>query len=172
MTQHVAPSIATHVPLTEELPTEAAELAVGREDMPTPSLWQRSVRVKHKVTGEPAIVHRVDWATMMFRPFYPTRLNEDGGMGRFSQRTEWEHCDKWDVEVTFSPQELERQATKKQLEEEIAKLDEASMALVTVLCDDDDPRKAMAKLRAMLGAGLIKAPPAAAEAAVSAKRGK
>lgn len=171
MTQHVVPSIATHVPLTEALPEEGADLAVGREDLPTPSLWQRSVRVLHKVTREPAIVHRVDYATSMFRAYYPTRPGENGEPGRFGQRTEWEHFRDWDVEVTFSAAELERQATRKQLEDEIAKLDEGSMALVTVLCDDPDPRKAMAKLRALLAAGMVKASPAAAEAVVTAKRG-
>ena len=172
MTQHVVPSIATHIPLTEELPTEGADLAVGREDLPTPSLWQRSVRVKHKLTGEPVVVHRVDHGTMMFRAFYPDRPGEKGEMGRFGQRTEWEHCRDWDVEVTFAPAELERQASRRQLEEEISKLDEASMALVTVLCDDPDPRKAMAKLRALMQAGMVKGSPDAAQEVLTTKRGK
>jgi hypothetical protein len=172
MTQHAAPSIATHIPLTEELPTEGADLAVGREDLPTPSLWQRSVRVRNKLTGEPAIVHRVDWGTSMFRAFYPSRPGENGEPGRFGQRTEWEHCRQWDVEVTYSPNELERQATRKQLEEEIAKLDEASMALVTVLCDDPDPKKAMAKLRALIAAGMVKGSPVAAQTVLESKKGK
>lgn len=165
MTQHVVPSIATHEPLKDTtIPDEAATLAVGREDFPVPSLWQRSVRVTHKITGEPAIVHRVDHGTMLFRPFYPNRLNEDGEPGRFATRTEWEHCHDWNVEVTYSAAELERQATRKQLEDEIAKLDEASVALVTILCDDPDPRKAMGKLKAMLAAGMIKGSQAALEA--------
>lgn len=162
MTQHVVPSIATHVPVTvEALPDEDPTLASDRPDEPTPSLWQRSVKVRHKATGKPAIVHRVDWATGMFRAFYP----DEGPNGRFAERTEWEHCRDWDVEVTFSPKELERQAAARQLQEEIAKLDETSMAAVAVLVDGDDPAKALAKIEALRKLGVVKA---SAEAAVVA----
>lgn len=175
MTQHVVPSIATHIPVTvDELPEEEADLASNRPDEPTPSLWQRSVKVRHKATGKPAIVHRVDWATNMFRAYYPDETSSDGKQGRFAERTEWEHCRDWDVEVTFSPRELERQAASKRLHEEIAKLDEASMAAVAVLVDGDEPAKALAKIEALRKLGVIKASAEAAAVAVEetkAKRG-
>lgn len=173
MTQHVVPSIETHIPLTvAELPNEPAELAADRPDAPTPSLWQRSVKVKHKVTGKPAIVHKVDHGTMMFRAYYPDELNKDGGIGRFAERTEWEHCRDWDVEVTFSPRELERQAARAQLEAEISRLDAKELALVSVLCDDPDATKALAKLEAMRSAGLIKGAPEVVAVAVDEVKGK
>ena len=152
------PTIATHIPVTEEIPEEAAELAVGRPDAPTPSLWQRAVRVKRKVDGKTAVVQRVDWYTNMFRAFYPDEgeIGENGKpAGRFSERTEWEHCANWDVEVTFSPSELERQAAARALQDEMSKLNAAEIGLVSVLCDDPDPAKALAKLHAMRNAKLI-----------------
>lgn len=170
------PTIETHIPKTQEIPSESNDLAVGRADAPTPSLWQRSVKVVHKVTKKPAIVHRVDWGTNMFRAFYPTEGETDPNtglpQGRFSERTEWEHCRDWDVEVTWSPKELERQAARKKLEEEINKLDAASIASVTVLCDDPDPAKALAKLEAMRAMGWIKGPAPVVAAAVEKKRGR
>lgn len=156
MSNYVNPSISTHIPLTTEIPNEENILAVGRPDAPTPSLWQRSVKVRHKVTGKPAIVHRVDWGMNMFRAYYPDQTNAEGEVGRFAERTEWEHCRDWDVEVTYSPKELERQAARQLLAERTAKLDAKSMALVAVLCDAEDPQKNLAKLEALIASGLVK----------------
>src|SRR5690606_27112226 len=104
MNAYLVPSVETHIPETAELPPEDAELAVGRDPIPPPSLWQKSVKVRHKATGRPAIVVRVDWDTNMFRAYYPDEIDEaTGKKGRFSPRTEWEHCRDWDVEVTLSP---------------------------------------------------------------------
>ncbi len=167
MTQHVAPSIETHVPKTAEIPEEENELAVGRPDIPVPSLWQQSVRVVHKVTKQPAIVARVDWSMNMFRAYYPDEIDpKTGDKGRFATRTEWQHCRDWDVEVTFSPRELERQAARQLLEDEISRLDAKSLAAVTVLCDDTDPEKALAKLTALKELGVVKVSVAAAKVAV------
>jgi hypothetical protein len=161
-----APTIDTHVPIkVTDLPNEPAELAVGRPDLPTPSLWQNSVQVTHKATGRKAIVVRVDWGTNMFRAFYPEQQ-------RFSERTEWEHCRDWDVDVTYSPRELERQAARNKLEAEIAKLDPSSFAAVQVLCDDDDPAKALAKLEALRQLGVVKASPEAAQAVITEGKAK
>jgi hypothetical protein len=158
MTEYLNPSLATHVPQTGELPPEDQGQLTGRPDLPVPSLWQGKVKVRHKTTGEPAIVARVDFGMMMFRAFYPAREGRDGAVGRWSERTEWEHCREWDVEVTFSPAELERQAAKRLLEEQIEKLDATQIALAKVLCDDADPNKALAKLRMLIQAGLVKVP--------------
>jgi hypothetical protein len=155
MTEYVTPSINTHVPLTGELPPEDHGQLVGRPDLPTPHLWQGKVKVKHKTTGKPAIVVRVDYGMMMFRAFYPS---DNDGAGRFSERTEWEHCHAWDVEVTWSEAELERQAAARLLEEQISKLDAKQIALARVLCDDADPNKALAKLRLLIQGGLVKMP--------------
>lgn len=178
MNTHLVPSIETHIPKTEAVPDEPAELAVGRPDAPTPSLWQRSVKVRHKVTGRPALVHKVDWAMNMFRAFFPEEGDVDPEtgkpLGRFAERTEWEHCANWDVEVTFSPAEIERQAARARLSEAIAKLEGKSLALATVLCDDPDPAKALGKLELLISTGVIQGPvdalaAAAAEARLPAK---
>lgn len=158
MSQYVAPSISTHVPLTHELPQEDLGALVGRKDIPPPSLWQNSVKIRHKVTGKSAVVVRVDWGMNMFRAFYPDEANAEGGMGRFSERTEWEHCRDWDVEVTFSPAEIERQAARKLLEDKIASLDAKQLAMARVLCDDEDPAKGLGKLELLIQSGLIKLP--------------
>lgn len=151
-----APTPETHVPIKVEIPNESDALAVGRPDVPPPSLWQRSVKVVRKIDGKEAVVHRVDWSTMMFRAFYPDEVNRiTGEKGRHADRTEWEHCRDWNVAVTFSPAEIERQAARALLDAEIAKMDAKNLALAKVLCDDDDPNKALAKLQMLVQAGLI-----------------
>ena len=159
MSDYTNPTISTHVPLTMDIPNEEQNVLTGRPDIPPPSLWQRSVRVTHKVTKKPAVVVRVDWATNMFRAFYPDEMNASGELGRFAERTEWQHCRDWDVDVTFSPQELERQAARKLLEEEIAKLNREDLAAFSVFCDDPDPAKNLGKLHALRKMGVIKGEP-------------
>lgn len=168
-----APTVETHVPITAEMPDESTELAVGRPDLRTPSLWQHSVKVTHKVTGREAVVARVDYGTNMFRAFYPNEgpVIDGKPSGRFAERTEWENCRDWRVDVTFSPRELERQQARVQLEQEIAKLDANSLAAVTVLCDDPDPAKALAKLEALRRMGIIKTSSDVAQAAVAEVKG-
>lgn len=168
MSTHLAPTIDTHVPIIVEMPTEPNESTNDRPDLPVPSLWQKSVQARHKVSGKVAIVVRVDWSMNMFRGFYPDEgdLDEDKKpKGRFATRTEWEHCRDWEVSVTYSPKELARQEARAQLEAEIRKLDAKGLAAVRVLCDDDDPAKALAKLEALRQLGVVKV---SAEAAVEA----
>lgn len=163
-----APSIETHIPVTVEMPDEQTELGT-RPDLPTPSLWQRSVQVEHKVTSKKAVVQKVDYATNMFRAYYPEEgeLDETGKpIGRFAERTEWEHCRDWNVAVTFSPKELERQQARAILDAKVAKLDAKSLAAVSVLCDDADAAKALAKLNALIELGVIKAAPEVAQVAL------
>ncbi len=108
----------------------------------------------------------------MFRAYYPNELGKNGEPGRFAERTEWEHCHDWDVDVTFSPKELERQAAATRLAEEIALLDGPSMAAVAVLCDDPNPSKALAKLEALRRLGVVKVSAEAAEAIVEEAKPK
>lgn len=169
MTQYAVPSIDTHIPVVGQMPEEPKDQVSGRPDLPTPSLWQKQVKLTHRVTGKPAIVVRIDHAMMMFRAYYPTDTNADGGLGRFAERTEWEHCRDWEVETTFSPAELERQAARKLLEEQISLLDPTQVALAKVLCDDADPNKALAKLRMLIQAGLVKVPEDIAPAVLPAE---
>lgn len=155
---HLSPNVDTHVPVTVHIPAEKTELISGRPDEPTPSLWQKSVMVSHRDTGRRAVVLVIDWATNMFRPFFPDEgeRGEDGKpLGKFSGRTEWEHCKDWMVEVTLSPAEMERQAARDQLAKEIATLDPKALGWVTVLADDADPTRALAKLNALREAGII-----------------
>ncbi len=171
------PTIDTHVPMKTELPKEGTDLAVGRPDAPTPSLWQEAVQVTHKVTKKVAVVARVDRATNIFRAFYPNEgdLDPDTGnpKGRFSERTEWEACKDWDVSVTFSPRELERQKARTMLEDEMAKLDVSEAAAVMVLVDGDDPVKGLAKLEALRRLGVVKGSTAAVQAVMTeSKKGK
>ncbi len=112
------------------------------------------------------MVARIDHATNLFRAYYP---DED----RFDSRTEWRQCKDWQVDVTFSPAELQRQAAKTKLDQEVSRLDAAELAAVMVLVDDPDPAKALGKLEALRRMGVIKASPAAAHAAaIEAKKGK
>lgn len=164
------PTIETHIPVHGELPEEPVHEA-DRKDIPVPSLWQPGVRVFHRQTKRRAVIVRADHATNMFRAFYPDDgpLNEAGvPEGRFSTRTEWEQFANWEVETTFSPRELERQAAAAKLSEEIAQLDPTSLAAVSVLCDDTDPVKALAKLEALRALGVVKASAAAARVVVEA----
>lgn len=172
MTQHVAPSIDTHIPVTQAIEKQDAHLH-ERPDLPVPSLWQKSVKVVHKLTKQPAIVARIEHATMQFRAYYPDQLDETGNPGRFASRTEWEQCANWDVEVTYSPKELDRQVARKRLTDELAAMDADSLAAVSVLCDDMDPEKALAKLEALRRLGVVK-PAVTAEVVIDepkAKRG-
>lgn len=176
MTQnYVNPSIATHVAETAELPPEPAELLVGRPDLPTPSLWQAAVKVTHKVTKKPAVVIRVDYGTNIFRAFFPDEgpLDENGKpKGRHCERTEWFQCKDWDVDVTFSPAELERQAARAAFEMALKKLDAEDLAAVEVFCDDADPKKNLGKLKALHKIGAIKIDPTVAAQAIEEKKAK
>jgi len=161
-----APSIATHIPLiVSGIPAESAEVIDGRPDAPTPSLWQNGSAVTHKVTKRKCVVTRIDYVTRQFRGFFPDE-------NRHSDRTGWENMNDWDVEVTLSPAEIERQNARAKLEEEMTKLDPDSFAAVSVLCDDDDPAKALAKLEAMRRLGVIKVSAAAAQMAMGEKKSK
>lgn len=142
------PNLDTHVAELGVLPPEDHGQLVGRADLPTPSLWQDRVKVKHKQTGREALIFRVDHSTCMFRAFYPDE-------NRLSNRTEWEHFHNWELQLTFSPAELARQAAAVLLEEEIAKMDARSIGLARVLCDDEDPNKALAKFQLLVQSGML-----------------
>lgn len=163
---YAAPNISTHVAVTADLPEEKNELAVGRADLPVPSLYQQGVKVTHKVSGRPGIIARVDHPMCMMRLYYPDTQE-------FAPRTDWENFRDWQPEVTLSQEELARQATLLEYETELAKLDAQQLALASVLCEDADPARSLAKLRVMISSGLIKLPATeVTERAVASKRAK
>ncbi len=157
MTQsYTAPNIETHVAETHELPAEPNELLGDRPDEPTPSLWQKTVRAKHKRTNEPVVVVRVDWATMLFRPFWPERTNpKTGQKGLFGSRLDWQSCRDYEVEVTFSAAELDRQKAKQEYDAMLARLDPEMLEAAQTFCESLDPHDSIKKLRALEKLGVI-----------------
>lgn len=161
------PNINTHVPVKVAIPPEPAVLAVGRPDLPVPSIWVKGGGVTRKRDQKRAVIANIDHSMMLFRAFYPDEIGQDENgsptEGRFAPRTEWEHCHDWIADVTISPEEAERQAALAAYSVELAKLDKEQLALASVLCDDVDPAKSLAKLRVMMNAGMIKTGGATAE---------
>jgi hypothetical protein len=176
---HAGPNLSTHIAVKQELPKESNVLAVGRPDLPVPSLWQKGVGVTHKVSNKRAVIAAVDHAMCLFRAYYPdetgTALDAEGNTveteGRFAPRTEWESFANWIPDVTLSPEELERQAARAKWQEEINKLEPDDLEVVAAFIDESgDPTKMIAKLEVLRRKGLIK--PAAIAAVVEAKGSK
>ena len=152
-----APNHETHQPIKVEIPADD-DVMVERGAMPTPSLWQEGVQVTHKATRRVGVVRIVDWKTNQFR-----LVGEP--------RTLWQACSDWDVLVEPTPQERAKDAARETLLAEIAGLDKDVLPLVEVLCDHDDPEKALAKLRAMQKLGMLRSPDVVTpEAQVEVKR--
>ena len=143
------PHISTHVPLLVDIPKEEVDQSEDhrRADITPPNIWPRAVGVVRKSDGKRAAVHVLDLNTRQFRAYYPEEQ-------RFGDRTEWHPFDAWNVDVTFSPAELERQAAATKLSAELDALNGAELKLFQAFCMDDDPRKALAKLDAMRDSGL------------------
>ncbi len=160
-----APTHETHIPLKAEIPPPPEEIQAERPYVHPPNLWQEGVKCKHKVTGQEAIVIRIDLGTMQFRPYYPETQTH-------ASRTEWQACAEWQVETTLSPKEVARQEALKQLQAEMAALDKTELAWASVLAADDDPAKSLAKLEAMRAGGFLKGKPETVAAATEGKRAK
>lgn len=143
MSQNV-PTHETHQPIQVTIPTED-DVRAERGPMPVPSLWQVGVKATHKATRREVVVRVVDHKTNQFRA-----VGDD--------RTTWQACADWDVLVEPTPQERKKDEARLTLQAEIAELDGEVLPLVEVLCDDPDPEKALAKLRAMRRAGMLGAP--------------
>lgn len=150
MSQNV-PTHETHQPIQVTIPTED-DTRTERGPMPTPSLWQVGVKATHKATRREVVVRVIDHKTNQFRA-----VGDD--------RTTWQACAEWDVLVELTPQERKKDEARLVLQDEIASLDAEVLPLVEVLCDDADPEKALAKLRAMRRAGMLGAPPSPAAVA-------
>lgn len=159
---HLNPNHDTHVPIKVAVPADDDWSGAGRPVLPTPSLWQEGVKVVNKITGREAVVRKVDHYTNQFRAYYPDTGENDG-------RSSWQHCKDWTVAVTLSPAEQEKQLAREALQAEIAKLDPEELAAVSVLVDDPDARKALAKLEAMRKLGIIKSAPVAQAALEQAR---
>jgi hypothetical protein len=158
----LSPNHETHVPIKVEVPPDNDWNGSGRPPEPTPSLWQQGVKVMHKLTGKVGVVRVVDHYTNQFRAHYPeTGENDD--------RTTWNSCHEWNVAVTLSPAEAEKQRAREALEAEIAKLDPEELAAVDALVDGDDPKKGLAKLEALRKLGVIKAKASVVQSAIEAK---
>lgn len=153
LTEQFDPS--KHVPVKAESPDEDAEAAHDRPDIPPASAYAKSAVVTNIRTKQKAVVHRVDLITRQLRLWYPDRkhlpLKE-----QFDGRTEWQSFDNWVPEIQFSPEEIARQEAKVQFAAELEEFDQDGLQLVTVFCDDPDPVKALAKLRALKKSGLVK----------------
>lgn len=143
-----APNHVTHVSLKQELPEEPKGDIDGRPDLPTPSLWQKGTGVTHKVSGRKAVVQTVDYAMRMFRAYYPDT-------GKFADKTEWENFDAWQPDVTFSPEELERQASVTEYRRALEMLDVDDLDDAQVFCQDADPKVSLAKLRMAIRRGMF-----------------
>jgi hypothetical protein len=167
MTAPVVPNTTTHVAVKIAMPPEPPTLAVGRPDLPVPSLWQKAVGVTRKADGKRAAIANIDHSMMMFRAFYPDEegVDESGQptQGRFAPRTEWESFKDWTPDVQYSPEELERQAALQAYQRELEKLDARALGQAALLCEDADPAKSLAKLRVMIDAGWIKTTATSAE---------
>lgn len=137
----------THVSVKGEIPADDT-FELERAPQPTPHLFQPGVKVTHKASGRTNLVRVVDWKTNQFRPVYDRFGNTAG-------RTIWEPFAEWDPVVEPSPAEKERLAAKTKLEEQLATLSVDDLAAVSVLVDDEDATKALAKLEAMKRLGIV-----------------
>jgi len=138
------PTVATHRPVMAQLPADE-EVVHERAPIPPPTLWRPGVKVTHKATQREGVVRVVDLYTLQFR-----LVGES--------RTTWQAMKDWDVLVEPTEEERERQSAGDQLREELSKLDAEQLALVEVLVDDPDPRRALAKLHAMRKMGVVDGP--------------
>ncbi|MGL4444248.1 MAG: hypothetical protein ACRCU1_11520 [Alsobacter sp.] len=156
MTQQEAYDPNKHVPVTvDEIPEEASADMTSRPDIPPPSAYARTAVVEHRRTRKRAVVHRVDFVTRQMRLWYPDRSDLPREK-QFDARTEWQSFDEWDPIITFSPDEVERQNAVKLFEDELLAFDAQGLALVKVFCDDDDPVKSLAKVRALKLSGMVR----------------
>lgn len=141
------PNHETHVPIKVSIPDDGA-FATERAVLPTPSIWQEGVKVKHRSLPLENIVRSVNYTTCQFRPVYD-RAGQPAG------RTVWEAFADWEPMVEMSPAEKERRAALAKLQAEMDALGADDLAAVQVLVDDPDAVKALAKLEAMRRLGII-----------------
>lgn len=144
-----------HIPVTADVPKEDSAEMHDRPDIPPPSAYARTAVVTHRRTKQRAVIHRVDFVTRQLRLWYPDRSHLPQAE-QFDTRTGWQPFDEWEPEIMFSPEEIERQHAKALFEQELAAFDAEGLSLVTVFCDDPDPVKALAKLRALKKTNLVR----------------
>lgn len=150
MTQTFDPN--RHIPVTADVPEEPVGDLEDRPDIPVPSAYARGAVVRHRIEGTKAVIHRVDHITRQLRLYYPDRPEGK----RYEPRTTWHSFESWEPEITLSPEEVERQNALKLFEEELTDFDAAGLELVKVFCDDPDPIKALAKVRALKKSGMVR----------------
>lgn len=144
------PNHETHVPVKVTIPDDGA-FATERAVLPTPSIWQEGVKVKHRSLPIENVVRHVDHKTNQFRPVFDRT-------GQPASRTTWESFADWEPLVEMSQAEKDRQAALAKLQAEMDSLGPDDLAAVQVLVDDPSPEKALAKLEAMRRLGIIGKP--------------
>lgn len=147
---------AKHIPVTvDNMPAEEVGEAHEREDIPVPIPWAKTAVVRHRKTKQMAVVHRVDHITRQLRLWYPDREHLPV-KDQFDRRTEWHTFDDWEPEIMLSTEEIERQKAKELFAQELEAFDATGLEFVMVFCDDPDPVKALAKLRALKKQNLVR----------------
>lgn len=144
-----------HIPVTADVPQEEVGEMRDRPDIPPPSAWARTAVVTHRRTKQRAVIHRVDFVTRQLRLWYPDKKDLPLS-DQFDSRTQWQSFEDWEPEIMFSPEEIERQQAKALFEAELEAFDAEGLSLVTVFCDDPDPVKALAKLRALKRSNIVR----------------
>ena len=156
------PSRYQGVKATFELPTKEEDEVAQRPDIPPPHPWSKTVVVTHRVSKKDAVVWSVDLMTRQFRLWYPERAAQQmATKDQFDGRSEWQNMDAtmWEPKLEFTATELSRQTAVAELERELAMYtSQEELDLVSVLIDTDDPVKALAKLRVLRSANLIRRP--------------
>jgi hypothetical protein len=146
---------AKHIPVLVDVPQEEVRDMQDRPDIPPPSAYARTAVVTHRKTKQRAVIHRVDLVTRQLRLWYPDRAHLPHAE-QFDTRTGWQSFDDWEPEIQFSPEEIKRQEAAALFQQELEAFDSEGLELVTVFCDDPDPVKALAKLRALKRSQIVK----------------
>lgn len=135
------------------VPEEAA-LDNDRPDIPQVSAYSKGAVVTHVKTKQKAVIHRVDHVTRLIRLWYPDRKDLPV-KEQFDSRTTWHSFETWEPEIMLSPGEVERQQAKELFRQELEAFDANGLQFVLAFCDDDDPIKALAKVRGLKSSGLL-----------------
>jgi hypothetical protein len=135
-----------------------------RPDIPPPSAYSKGAVVTHVKTKQKAVIHRVDHVTRQLRLWYPDRKDLPV-KDQFDSRTTWHSFETWEPEIMLSPGEVERQRAKELFKQELEAFDANGLQFVMAFCDDEDPIKALAKVRGLKASGLVNVKTLAAPAA-------
>jgi hypothetical protein len=133
---------------------DEAPLDNDRPDIPPVSAYSKGAVVTHVKTKQKAVIHRVDHVTRLIRLWYPDRKHLPV-KDQFDSRTTWHSFETWEPEIMLSPGEVERQQAVVLFKQELEAFDANGLQFVMAFCDDDDPIKALAKVRGLKTSGLL-----------------